>query len=163
VKTGVHSSEAGMSLVEIMVALFIVGLASGAVMLSLPSSPDRLGQVQLMLSDAISEARKAAQFSGQPYGFNVDDNGVTPLIFAKGGWIPVTTGMAFEFPEGVRVELLKTETRRGLERNPEDEPLVAEIWFDPSGIATAIPLVLLWKGVTVEIGIDEYGEVSFSD
>ena len=75
-KSGIHHSEAGVSLVEIMVALFIVGLASGAVMLvGLPASPDRLGQgaADVACSQTLMHLAqaKAAQFSGQPYGFDM--------------------------------------------------------------------------------------------
>ena len=85
-RSGPLASDAGLSLVEIMVALFIVGLTSSFVILSIPRSPTPLHEAQSLFEDQVRMAREAAMMSGSAYGVALEDHTLSPLIFRNGEW-----------------------------------------------------------------------------
>lgn len=162
-KSGIHHSEAGVSLVEIMVALFIVGLASGIVMLSVPGPGNKQGEGRRLFTDAVHLARQSAQFSGQPYGFDIDGDELVPVIYSRGSWAPLQDQKKLTLPKGSRIELKEPAPEQSFQLNENDEPLTAEIWCDPSGIVTSVPIVLRVDTRTITVDINHIGEVLFGD
>lgn len=165
-QSGDLRSDAGLSLIEIMVALFIVGLASSFVVLSLPRSPTPLIEVRGTLDRLLNSQRTEAILGGAPRGLLLEENEVRVLVFDRGLW---------RAPTGLRdtpVFALHPDTEVVLEGDDEpvfqttqddDAPVVPDIWFDPSGFATEASLELNWRNQSVGIDISQTGEVTIHD
>lgn len=63
--TPILSSQSGMSLVEVLVALFILALASAAIVMTLPRQPSRLDREVARLELAIDRLADEAIASGE--------------------------------------------------------------------------------------------------
>ena len=142
-------SDAGLSLVEIMVALFIVGLTTSFVVISLPRANQPLERFKTDLTRQLETLRTLSVTTGEPFGVELDDNTSRAIVFRRGEWIE--TGVIGELsrviaPEDVDFDLLE-EPRRQFEKSrilndDETDPIIPDIWFDPSGIATTQDLAI---------------------
>lgn len=159
-------SDAGLSLIEIMVALFIVGLASSFVVLSLPRSPTPLIEVRVILERLFEDQRVEAILGGVPRGLLIEDHEVSVLVFRGGEWRS-PTGLRDE----ARIEL-HPETELTIEGEDapvfqttidEDAPIEPDVWFDPSGFATASNMELVWREQSLGFEIRSNGEVIIHD
>ena len=79
-------SDGGFSLVEIMVALFIVGLASSIVIVNIPRTPTPLEAARKEVEDLLKNSKHLADLSGEPYGVLLEEKAVVPLVFRDGEW-----------------------------------------------------------------------------
>lgn len=159
-------SDAGISLIEIMVALFIIGLASGFVILSIPPSPTPLEKVRREFEEAIYAARISAEIGGEARGLRIVEKQVSPLIFRHGNWQAPTgfrDGASFIVPEEVDFSLPEAPRQRFRTTEQEDEIVRPDIWFDPSGFASEYEFRLEWKNDQYWFAIDMSGEVSVND
>ena len=138
----------GFTLVELMVALAVIGLAGAAVALTLPPADDALGGDAEAFAARLAHARDEAIL-----GMRTVEVAVTPRGYAfarRGftGWTPLE-GRAFapvDWTPGTRPEL------------PGREPRMSLV-FDPTGAATPATVVLLREGRRVRVDIDDDGEV----
>ena len=69
------SSQSGMSLVEVLVALFILALASAAIVMTLPRQPSGLDRELARLEDAIERISDEAISSGELRAIHVTAQG----------------------------------------------------------------------------------------
>jgi len=156
-------SDGGFSLVEIMVALFIVGLASGFIILSIPRTPTPLEADRIQLENALRTSARIATFSGEPQGILIEDLTVQPLFFRDGVWQPprdVGSLTAFTLSEDVRVNMPGKDEPR-FNTTEEEDPLVRpDIWFDAGGIATEKEFQLAWKASAYRFEVDRSGNVN---
>ena len=161
-RSGPLASDAGLSLVEIMVALFIVGLTSSFVILSIPRSPTPLHEAQSLFEDQVRMAREAAMMSGSAYGVALEDHTLNPLIFRNGEWQapPASTRLlTVQLPEAVELERTDIIEPRSVAFSLDDEPepLRPDIWFDPSGIAETAVIEMRHKGGLVRFSVQRDG------
>ncbi len=79
--------EAGFTLAEVMVVLLIIGLLSGAVIMTRPT-PKAPEIIQAeAISVALGQAMQTAIITGQPRGFGLDEAGYGFYLFEDGQWI----------------------------------------------------------------------------
>ena len=139
-------AEAGVSLVETLVALAIVALMAGAVFViaDLGRDPARAPAERLVRS--LAAAREAALVTGEPVGFSADPDGRGWRFFVYRGelWRPANAP-GFEpariAEEGLALRLAEGGVARRASR--EDSPPPApEVWFDPAGFDAPFAYVL---------------------
>ena len=159
-------SDAGISLIEIMVALFIIGLASGFVILSIPPSPTPLEKARREFEEALYATRISAEIGGEARGLRIVEKQVSPLIFRHGTWQAPTglrDGASFIVPDEVDFSLPEEPRQRFRTTEEEEVVIRPDIWFDPAGFASAYQFGLEWKNDQYWFEIDTSGEMSVND
>lgn len=145
-----RANDAGVSLVEAMVALLIVSLVVGVVMLLAPGperktreAADQLAARMLLASEESIVANRAMSLvlTGEGYGFErLEDN----------GWFAVeqATPLGFRaWPGEIDVSVVE---------GPDDARVVR---FDPLGGATRVAIVMSGAGARWRVSLNEAGEV----
>lgn len=145
--------DAGVTLVEAMVALVVIGLAVGVVLLLAPGpdratreAAERLAARAIMAGDEsiIVNRTMALVVTPEGYGFErLEDNGWAPAAFGS--------PLAFrDWPENVEARVEQTSAETGDAR-------VAR--FDAFGGATPASIVISGSGARWRVRIDGQGEV----
>lgn len=139
----------GFTLVELMVALFVVALAGAAVALTLPPPEDVLEQEAAAFAARLAHARDEAIL-----GMRTIEVGVTARGYAFSrrrfeGWQPLD-GRAFaavDWEPGTQPQLPRRDGRMAFH-------------FDPTGASEPRSLVLQREGRRARISVDGGGEVT---
>lgn len=82
--------ESGFTLIELMVVLLIIGLAAGAVMLSLPDPRGRLSDEAERFAARTVAARDLAIIEGRPIAVRVTARGYAFDRRQAGAWVPIS-------------------------------------------------------------------------
>lgn len=137
--------DAGFSLVEMVVALTIIALASVMIVASLPkqaganvdSAAEAVGQAMLRLADQ-------AVATGRPVGVHVEADGLYPVVWQSGKWSDAS-GPAMRLEGGIQLGYRKSAPV------PEGWP---EFRIDPTGVYSRgeISVRSRTQEVTVRIG-----------
>lgn len=156
-------SDAGISLVEIMVAMFIVGLASSFVVLNIPRTPTPLEEARRQVEDALITSARLADIGGEPRGVKLRVDRLELLVFRDGEWRAPNDFNRLkdvEWDEEVRLTVPETRRRpRPVSDEEEEDVVQPDIWFDPTGIATAKQFDLSWKDGRYRFTIDQAGDL----
>ena len=143
------SSQSGMTLVEIMVVLFIIGLTAGLVVMTLPAreSPERAAAAGIY--EALSTAQDQAILTGQPTGLRFDGRSYTIQGWRDGRWIPVKSGSI----DGRLQVILPDDVAKP----------VSEGWpnivFDPTGLSNGAAISLRGRDARVQVTVSSAWEV----
>jgi len=133
----VRHRDGGFSLVEIMVALFIMALASAMVVMVMPSRPDALQKETEQFESVLSRTLDQAISRGQAQGIRIEENAYTVYARINGRWVPVR-GLSHSLAGGVTVITTGPSQKRTEEVRPQ-------IVADASGIVSG-PDVRFSKG-----------------
>ena len=144
-----HFAQRGMTLVEVMTVLFIIGLTAGIVTLTLPQRPTEEQASAQAFATILRDAQDQAIFAGQPLGLQLSDNHYSLVQWRQDGWRP--QGRPEFLPGAMEIQL---ETDAG--PRPDGWP---EIVFDPTGIVQPAEFQLRARGVRIDISLLETGEV----
>lgn len=125
--TRVRHRDDGFSLVEILVALFIMALASAMIVMAIPARKDPLELEASRFEALLSRALDQAISRGQARGIRVEEN--TYRVYARvgGRWVPVQ-GEAETLPGEMSLILLE-------QRGEADDPR-PQIIADAAGIVS---------------------------
>ncbi|MCA8901113.1 MAG: prepilin-type N-terminal cleavage/methylation domain-containing protein [Hyphomonas sp.] len=137
--------DAGFSLVEMVVALTIIALASVMIVGSLPRRSDEsLESAAAAIEDALQDLSSQAAASGYPLGVHVEENGLYPVVWRNGEWAEATTP-ALRLKGDYRIGFRKTDA------SPEGWP---EFRVDPVGVFTSgeISVRSVNSEVTIKVG-----------
>ncbi len=167
---GICGNEAGVSLVEIMVALFILGLTASLVVISLPTRGDDANTLAATLVAATETARERAYASGSAHGVYIREDGARVLVWRDGQWREIAdqkTRISGNGDTGFQsLEILGGPVPVTVDlsdrRTSTDEATAAfrpDIWFDPSGIATQTRLKLAGERVDMTLNVARSGEI----
>lgn len=145
----IHASRrAGFTLVELLMVVAIIGLAAGAVVLSVPDPRPSVAEDAERFAARLTRAREEAILSNRPVAVQVGP-----------------TGYGFAAYDGIRWSDLD-EGPFG----PEDwtegtapEPTVARLVFDPTGVAEPGAIILTREGRRRTVTVDGAGEVRIND
>lgn len=145
--TSATGAERGFTLVELMVTLVILGLASTAVMLAIPDGSSALREEGERLAARLAATRDAAIVAGRDMAVRIDSAGYDFETRRGGAWLPVQ-GRAFEarrWPQGIAYI------------GAADAP--TRIVFDVTGLATPAVVRLTREGATTRVSVEAAGTV----
>ena len=135
--------ETGFTLVELVVVMLIVGIASAAAVLALPGAGDDVRHSAERLAAHTVAARDMAILSGQSVRLEVRSDGLTPQVARSGGWQAQPDLPRLSLPAG---------------QSLASEPAGA-IAFDATGLATPARLVIRQGEAAAAVTIDAAGGV----
>ena len=129
-----------------MVVIAIIGVAAGAVMLSLPDPRPSLGVEAERFAARLTLAREEAVMTNRPVALRADAAGYGFESFDGAVWTPLTGVLAPEaWGEGAAVAAS------------------ARTVFDPTGGADAATVQLEREGRSITVAVDGAGEVTIHD
>lgn len=140
-------AERGFSLVEVMVALAILGLLTGAVLMTLPDDGPRLSDQAARLAARLEHAREEALARNRPVEVAFDAAGYRFREQRRGAWASLDEG-PFEpqaWPEGLAVAVEAADGR-------------SAVRFDSTGAAEPAVIRLSNKARAVRVVVDAQGE-----
>ncbi len=129
--------DGGFSLVEIMVALFIMALASALVVMVMPSRPDALNAEADQFEALMTRTLDQAISRGQAQGIRIEENAYTVYTRINGRWVPVSAASQ-HVSGGVTISMLG-------KADPKSDGSLPQIVLDASGIVSG-PGVRFSKG-----------------
>ena len=142
--------RAGFTLVEVMVVTALIGLAAGAVVMTLPDPRPPVGQQAEVFAARLVRAREEAILTGRPVAVTADARGYAFEVFSGGEWGPLEDGLfrRADWGKDVRVALPRETARTA---------------FDPTGMAEPLTVALSRGEGTVSVTVDGSGEVRVDD
>ncbi len=141
--------RAGFTLVELMMTVAIMGLAAGAVVMTLPDPQPSVSEAADVFAARLMRAREEAVLANRPTAVEVTRAGYAFAAFDGARWSPLNEGpfRARPWDEAVSVDV--------------DQPL--RIVFDPTGAAEPTRVTLSRDGRNRSVVVDGAGEVSIRD
>jgi len=150
-----HTTDAGMTLTEVLVAVFIMALAAGMVTMTLRPRADPLEEAATRLERDIAAALDLALVTGVPQGFMLTDSGYQRVSWTNTTWVPAPGG---KVTFGRTVEL---DVQRSPTQTPSDEEApLPDIVLGTTGTAEGEPLKLVRDRNTIELTIAPNGDVT---
>lgn len=147
-----RASERGMTIVEVLMVVFIIGLTAGIVTLTIPQRPTEEQAGAQAFARVLREAQDQAILSGQPMGLKLSESGYALLQWRRERWVP--QGRAVALPR--QLEIVEQEERLVDQQIPSNWP---DLVFDPTGIVEMAEFQLRGRGVRIDVSINETGEV----
>jgi len=147
--------EAGFTLIEVMLVVFIIGLSAGVVVLSLPERADPARQALDDFVKAVHLARDQAVLSGAPIGLSLSEEGYSLQSWQQGKWQEMR--LSSRLGESLDVRLIShgsEVTRADLPGNWPD------LMFDPTGVGSSALLRVRAGGQAYDVSLTELGEVT---
>ena len=141
------ANRAGFTLVELLMVVAIIGLAAGAVVLSVPDPRPSVAEDAERFAARLSRAREEAILSNRPVAVDANAAGYGFMVFDGAAW----SGLD-ERP--FRSERWTVGTTVG----PSNAPV--RIVFDPTGVADPAILTLTRERHSRTIAVDGAGEVT---
>ena len=138
----------GFTLVELMIVLFIIGLVSAIVVMSMPDPRGRLVDEAERFAGHVIAARDNAVLQSRPMALALDASGYRFEERSEGAWLPQSDGpFAFtKWRDGTVAEQMSGTDKR--------------LIFDPVGLASSdMQVVLKRDSDDVVIRIDRNGTV----
>ena len=144
-------AEDGFSLVEMLVALMIISLASVMIVMTLPKSTDDPFETTIASAeDAIGRLESDAVALGRPVGFIVSEAQLEPVVWQGGEWVPARLQVV-KAPRGVHF------ATDGRQTNAKQWP---QVRVDPVGVFTPNHVVVKAGGRLHSIAIEAGGIVT---
>lgn len=144
-----RAARSGFTLVELLMTVAIIGLAAGAVVLSMPDPRPAVGQEAERLAARLAAARDEAVLSNRPVAVEATTTGYAFSSFDGAVWSPLREGP------------FKDEAwQAGTVLTASAEP--ARVVFDPTGTADPVSLTLVRDGGVRTVVVDGAGQVSIN-
>lgn len=144
------TSERGMTIVEVLMVVFIIGLTAGIVTLTIPQRPTEEQAGAQTFARVLREAQDQAILSGQPIGLRLSENGYALVQWRQDLWLP--QGRPEVLPR--QMEIIH------LDEQAPDRGSWPDLVFDPTGVVQVAEFQLRGAGVRIDISIDETGGVT---
>ena len=141
-----RARRAGFTLVELLMTVAIIGLAAGAVVLSVPDPRPSVAEDAERFAARLRRAREEAVLTNRPVAVEMTATGYGFSVFDGADWSPLTDG---PFGSGAWSD--------GLTVAPA-EPV--RVVFDPTGVAEPATVTLSRDGRASSVQIDGAGEVT---
>lgn len=142
-----------MTLVEVMLVVFIIGLVSGLVVMTMPRNPSPEVATARAFSQTLARAQDQAALTGQPVGIVLGPRAYSMRIWRVGRWDYADGGATLK--RGVRLNMQRD---RG-EDTPEGWP---DLVIDPSGTVDGAIFNIRGRRDTIQLILDPSGEVQFA-
>ncbi|MHA7900617.1 MAG: GspH/FimT family pseudopilin [Henriciella sp.] len=145
-----RDSERGMTIVEVLMVVFIIGLTAGIVTLTIPQRPTAEQASAQAFATILRTAQDQAILSGQPVGLRLTETGYDLVQWRRDRWVP--HGRPEVLPRRLDITPIFEASDR-----PEGWP---DLVFDPTGIVPSAEFQLRGRGVRIDIALHENGEVA---
>jgi general secretion pathway protein H len=143
------ASRAGFTLVELLMVVAIIGLAAGAVVLSVPDPRPSVAEDAERFAARLSRAREEAILSNRPIAVDATAAGYDFMVFDGAAWSALDEGP------------FRPETwTAGTTVVPSATPV--RIVFDPTGVADPAAMTLTRERHSRIIAVDGAGEVTLA-
>lgn len=129
-----YPPDAGLSLTEVLVSVFILALATSAIILTAPERPDPVEASLEQLSADIEHTMDMSMVSGHVMGLDLSRNGYQLVTYRNQVWVPAG--------KPVRLKEIEIKSLVSPSTDREEESKTPEIRFDPTGIVSPIELVI---------------------
>lgn len=148
-RLGPAGHREGFTLVELLMTVAVLGLATGAVVLSMPDPRRALGEDAERFAARLQVAQEEAILSNRMIAVEVSSLGYDFSSYDGQAWSSLDEGPLGrqDWGEGV---LVTTEPS-------------SRMTFDPTGIADPAMILLQREGRSIRVGIDGAGEVTVHD
>ena len=143
------AADAGVSLIEALMALMIVSMMAGAVVLMAPERRQSARLEAERLAARMQAAGEESIIANRALALRVSDEGYGFERFEDGRWVEIAHGAPLAFrpwPPGV-------------EASVEQEAAGRAAHFDVLGGASAAPIVLSKDGARWRVSMDQQGQV----
>lgn len=155
-------SQAGMTLIEVLLVVFLIGLGASLAVMTLPErTPADQARAEAIASE-IKQTRLEAMLSGQALGIRLKQTHYETMRWLDEAWL--LRDVSDPFPQGV--ELIK-DIDPGTRRARDEQIPVIEGWpdviFDPTGVVSETRFRLLGRDADYDILISENGEVVLAE
>lgn len=138
--------RAGFTLVELLMTVAIIGLAAGAVVLSVPDPRPSVAEDAERFAARLTRAGEEAVLTNRPVAVEATAEGYGFSTFDGLDWSPLTEGPFGPESWGEGVSVSPTGPVR--------------VVFDPTGVAEPATVILGRDGRTSRIAVDGAGEVT---
>ena len=159
-------SEGGYSLIETLAAVFILALASGVAVATLPPGADPRETDALAFADKLERAGEEAVLSGLMIGVDVDADGYGFRRRVEGDWARLDGSRVFAaqvWPEQASVAVAVAGDRRDARRFadvPDGPPSAPALRFDPTGAATPAEVLITYADIDYRVRLGTDGAVT---
>lgn len=144
--------DAGFSLTEVLMAVFIISLASTFVVLAGPKrTPPIIKQGQAMRL-AMEDASEQAMVSGQPISIQIERSAYSTHIWNGEKW--QLTGKTVKFPQDIIADIQGSSSI-----SEASGPAISEVVFDPTGISKRSVVILSDNRTDIALVVTEDGSV----
>jgi general secretion pathway protein H len=143
------AGRAGFTLVELLMVVTIIGLAAGAVVLSVPDPRPSVAEDAERFAARLSRAREEAILSNRPVAVDATAAGYDFMVFDGAVWSALEEG-----PFGPETWTAGTTVE------PSATPV--RIVFDPTGVADPAAMTLTRERHSRTIAVDGAGEVTLA-
>tara|TARA_R110000822_G_scaffold56320_3_gene142390 strand:+ start:231 stop:725 length:495 start_codon:yes stop_codon:yes gene_type:complete len=150
------STEAGMTLTEVLVAVFIMALAAGMVTMTMRPKADPLAEAATRLEHDVTSALDLALVTGVPQGLSITEDGYQRVSWQNQAWSPAP-GRAVAFARNVTFDTTRTPSQTA----SDAETLVPNVVLDTTGTAQGEPLTLVRDRQTITLTIAPNGQVTW--
>lgn len=148
------SKQAGMTLVEVMLVVFIVGLVAGVAVMTLPDRPDPQERAVRDLGQAVRDIQDMAVLTGDALAISAEGGKVSLVRWDGFDWQPAGRDLA-NLPPGVSVRLARpAETK-----SHEDEKGARLLVFDPLGASEPADIIVSAGAFERTLHVTPDGEV----
>lgn len=151
-QTTPRALQSGLSLVEIMVTLSIIGVATSLILLTIPTRPLHQ-QEATRLQETLEQTAGRSQITGQPMGLITDGKSYSAALWQNGRWRILTS---YRLPSDIHIQV-----DGALPELPEeDEPPIPAVIFDPLGHTPPTDIELVRNRTVTSLTLLPDGHVS---
>lgn len=135
-----------------MVSIFILSLATSAIVLSAPERPDPLDATVARVTQDIDRLMGVSMVSGNIMGMDINSTGYQIVSLRSGIWTPV------DRPVQLSDVTLRDDSKRRADDDDADTVL-PEVRFDPTGIVSPHSFTITHKRRTATLHVQLNGTV----
>lgn len=144
--------QAGLSLVEIMVTLSIIGVATSLILLTIPTRPLHKQEAS-RLQEALEQTAGRSRVTGQPMGLVIEGQRYSPAVWQNGTWRLLSS---YSLPSDITLHI-----DGKLPVAPEEgKPPVPAVIFDPLGHTAPVAIELIRNRAVTSLTLFPDGQVA---